>query len=138
MPQPGGVPRGLARTLVRVRDLALDLATGDLALVEGRASLTSGVGAVAQKLWIRLSLWRGEWFADLAVGIPYLAILGQKGVEAFAEATFRRAISTCPGVAALDDFSFALGGRRAASVSFRARTVDGEVLDVTDFVAEAA
>lgn len=121
-----------------MRDLALDPVTGDLALVEGRASLTSGVEAVLQKLRIRLSLWKGEWFADTSVGVPFLRFLGVKGAEGLAETVLRRAIATCPGVASLESFALALVGRRA-TVTFRARTTSGEPVDVQDFTfAEAA
>lgn len=119
-----------------MRTLALDLVTGDLAISNGRVQLVEGVDAVAQKLRMRLRLWQGEWHRDRRIGVPFQRFLGQKGAAPIAEATLRRAISTCPGVRALVEFSFTLDrSARAASVSFRATSIDGEPITVTDFVA---
>jgi hypothetical protein len=115
-----------------VRTLALDPLTGDLALTAGRLTLVEGAHAVAQRLEGRLSLWLGSWFADLAIGVPFLSFLGQKGAEALAEATLRRAILTCPGVTSLESFTSTVDrAARAATATFRARSVDGRTI-VTD------
>lgn len=117
-----------------VRALALDPTTGDLALTQGRLSLVEGKDAVAQRLRGRLKLWAGEWFADTAIGVPYLTILGQKGAVPLAEATLRKAITTCPGVATLESFSLAHDGRsRSATVAFRVRTSAGAVVEDAGF-----
>ncbi len=115
-----------------MRALALDPTTGDLSTAGG-LSLVEGVAAVAQRLRGRLGLGQGEWFADTLAGIPWVQeILGQRGAEGVAEAILRAAITTCPGVAALERFTFALDrATRHATVTFRARTVDGETLEVT-------
>lgn len=121
-----------------MRTLALDLVTGDLAIAGGRLGVVEGPDAIRQQLQMRLRMWSGEWFADTSVGVPWGSILGAKGAQAFAEATLRRAISTCPGVATLDAFTFAVDARRRATVTFRVRTTSGVVLDVsnvTSFVA---
>jgi hypothetical protein len=122
-----------------VRTLALDPLTGDLALTAGRLTLVEGGDAIAQRLRGRLRLWRGEWFADTGVGVPYLGFLGQKGAAALAlaENSVRQAIVTCPGIAALESFSFAADpAARAATVSFRARTTTGETIEDNGFRME--
>lgn len=121
-----------------MRALALDPITGDLAIRAGRLTLVNGVDAVRQKLELRLSIWQGEWFADRGIGVPFLAFLGVKGAQPLAEATFKRAILTCPGVVALDRFAFALNARRRAVLTFRARATEGQPIEVKDFVAGAA
>ncbi len=115
-----------------MRALALDPTTGDLSTAGG-LSLVEGVAAVAQRLRGRLGLGRGEWFADTLAGIPWVQeILGQRGAEAAAENILRAAITTCPGVAALERFTLSLDrATRHATAAFRARTVDGETLEVT-------
>ena len=119
-----------------MRALALDLTTGDLAISAGRLQLVNDTDAVRQKLQMRLRLWAGEWFADTSVGIPFASILGQKASQLFAETTLRRAITTCPGVAALESFNFSVVNRHA-TVTFRVRAVTGETITVTDFRADA-
>lgn len=113
-------------------------ANGDLALssVSGglRLTVVDGADAVAQRLRGRLTLWSGEWFLDTSIGIPFLRILGLKGARVFAEATLRRAITTCPGVAALESFTLTLDApTRSAVVAFRARATDGTVIEDDGF-----
>ena len=113
-----------------MRSLALDATTGDLLLTAGRLTLVEGAEAVAQRLRGRLTLWAGEWFADTSLGVPFLSFLGVKGAAALAESTRRRAITTCPGVAALETFTMTVdGGARSAVIAFRARTTDGDVIE---------
>lgn len=135
--------RGSARTLGRVRDLALDPSTGDLKLTRGsdglrRAELTSGADAVRQKLHLRLGLVVGEYPFDLGVGIPlFTQVLGKASGFAVAEGVYRRAVSTCPGVRSVEAFRFSVNAARLASVSFSATPVEGDAFTVTDFVAGA-
>lgn len=126
-----------------MRDLALDALTGDLRLPRGddglrRASLTSGAEAVRQKLHLRLGLIQGEYPFDVTAGIPvFSAVLGKASGRAVAEAIYRRAVVTCPGVGTLETWRFALGAERRASLSFRVTTTRGEDVTVRDFVAGA-
>lgn len=127
-----------------MRDLALDPTTGDLLLTRGadglrRATLTSGAGAVRQKLALRLGLSQGEYPLDVSVGIPYFGTVFSKASgRRVAESLFRRAIATCPGVRSVESFAFSVSAGRVASLSFRVTTVEGEPLTVTDFVAGAS
>ena len=104
-------------------------------LAGGRARLTEpGAEATGQRLRFRLSLWQGEFVLDRAVGIPALSIILAKGRVALAEALLRRAIATCPGVAALRSFSLEVDrSTRASSVAFDARTLDGEPVSLEAF-----
>lgn len=115
-----------------MRALALDPTTGDL-LTSGGLSLVEGAAAVAQRLRGRLGLGQGEWFADTSLGVPWVQqIVGERGGDQAADAILRAAIATCPGVAALESFTLALNATtRHATVTFRARTVDGATLSVT-------
>lgn len=118
-----------------MRDLALDPATGDLAISGGRLRLTEpGAESVAQKLRVRLRLFRGEWFMDTSVGVPYYTdVLGRHPLSAV-EALLRQAIVTCPGVLGLDSFVFAVGADRVATLTFTVRAVDAaEPVTVADF-----
>ena len=58
--------------------------------------------------------------------------MGERGSERIAETILRAAITSCPGVAALESFNLALNAAtRHASVTFRVKTVDGATLAVT-------
>ena len=112
-----------------VRDLALD-SDGDLELSAGRARLTTEEDgeSVAQRLRVRLRLWRGDYALDTRVGIPFRRWLGSKGEASvtLAETVLRRAVSTCPGVGRVDGFAFALDrSTRVAFVDFAVTTDTG-------------
>ena len=119
-----------------MRDIALDPATGDLALDAGAARLTSGVESKAQRLKLRLQLHRGEYRLDVRQGIPYLTAIVGKGTRAVAETILRRAVATSPGVAGIELWQFELGADRHARLTLRARTIDGEPLDLEAFRLE--
>jgi hypothetical protein len=124
-----------------VRDLALD-ADGDLELTDGALRLTSTADGenVAQRLRVRLRLWRGDYVMDTRVGIPFRRWLGQKGAAAveLAEAVLRRAVATCPGVGRVNAFTFALdGATRRAAVDFEVTTDTGAAVASSVFVEGA-
>jgi hypothetical protein len=117
----------------------LDPVTGDLDLSGGLLKLTSGADAVRQKLFIRLGLHLGEWFLDQRVGMPYHRDFLQKNPSMVTmESVLRKAITTCPGVASLDQFSLFLGSNRVLSVTFEAKTLDGTPIVVENFVPGGA
>ena len=121
-----------------MRDLALDPATGDLALSAGAARLTSGVEAKAQRLRLRLSLRRGEYILDRRAGLPYLTQILGKGTASTAEVLLRRAVATSPGLSAIEHWEFAIGPDRVASLSLRARTIEGEPVELDAFTLEGS
>lgn len=117
-----------------MRTLALDPSTGDLALSAGRLTLVSGADAVAQRLRVRLKLWRGEWILDRGVGFPWQRVLGEKDTARLAESLLREAIVTCPGVRSLDRFAFTVDPTtRRASLTFAVTATTGEPVTIADF-----
>lgn len=117
-----------------MRTLALDPATGDLAITGGRPAIVSGSDAVAQRLRMRLRLWQGEWSLDTAVGFPWQRVFGLKNVERLTETLLRQAITSCPGVKSLDRFTFTANTRtRAASLTFTVTPIVGEPVTIEDF-----
>lgn len=76
-------------------DARLD-ANGDLAIP---SSWVRGVEAVAQRVRVRLSTWRGEWGLDVDAGVPFEAWIQARPIpQAEIEATIRREIETTSGV----------------------------------------
>lgn len=119
-----------------MRDLALDPVTGDLVISARGLRLTAtGAEALAQKLRARLSLFKGEWFLDTRVGVPYYTdVFGQRSHSAV-EALLRRVILTCPGVTSLERFAMTATSPRAVSITFSARSTTGEIVQIRDFIA---
>ena len=83
----------------------LEDATGDIDRASG-SRFASGLQAVLQGVRARLALFRGEWFLDLDLGVPWLArdgvpasaaIFGQKFNELRARNAIDAAIRATPG-----------------------------------------
>ena len=110
-----------------MRALALDSA-GDLALTAGRLTLVEGTDAIAQRLRGRLGIWRGAWFADLTLGVPYITGVLGKRPSAVARATLQAAIATCPGVRAVEALDLTVGADRGAQARGQVRSDEGAVL----------
>lgn len=82
-------------------DWALD-DDGDLDVVEGDARWARGLEGVAQGIRLRLSIFKGEWFLDTTLGMPWrkrvgvveedAAILGGKYDDLKARTAIREAI----------------------------------------------
>lgn len=112
-------------------DLRLD-SDGDLFVGDdGKLALVDGAEAVKQQLDIRLKLFKGEWFADLAVGMPYHeSIFGKGRSLTVIQGIFRKAVLTCPGVASVGKLALDYDAvTRALSVNLLATTDTGATLD---------
>lgn len=107
-------------------DLKLD-DDGDLALENDDLVLLDGVDAIVQDVAVRLRTFKGEWFLDQRIGIPYLQqILGQKPRLMAIKAIYRAAILTTPGVTGVDDLQVTYDGKtRSISVSFTGQSTEG-------------
>lgn len=110
-------------------DLKLDLVTGDIPdLAVYGLQFTTNNDAIAQGIYTRLSLVRGEWFADLSAGFPHWDIVGQKGaVVARAQNEYRAALLACPGVVSVEKLTVELD--RNTRVMTVAWAVLGELND---------
>lgn len=119
-----------------VSDLAIDFATGDLALSDaGDFYLVESQRATAQHLWVRLRLIRGEWFLDQREGVPYFDDILVAGPDLnVIEATYRQTILATPGIEAITHFALNFDRRaRSLSLVFEARTSDGSTVSSADY-----
>lgn len=112
-------------------DLALDTTTGDLDVSGDAAHIVDGDDAIVQHVALRLRLFRGEWFLDSRVGMPYYERVLVKNPDLVAvRSAFRQAIIETPGIATLDKFSLVLNSAtRLLSVEFTATKESGGTLD---------
>lgn len=88
--------------------------------------------AIAQRIKIRLQMFRGEWFADERQGMPWFEdILIKPAQLPTLRAILTEAISTVPGVISVKDVALELN-RETRTLSGRCDVVvpDGEILDV--------
>ena len=118
--------------------------TGDLAFSEGNlGTATSDIG-LAQRLRIALRIFKGEWWVDKTVGIPYFEnkAAGVKAGEVvfdkplnpeLLDAVFKSAILGVFGVAELLEFEITNNrAARTLTVDFTVRADDDEVVSITE------
>lgn len=117
-------------------DFLLDPLTNDLDISGGRLHFSTGLQAVAQGVGIRVRMIRGEWFLNLAFGVPYFkgktvtkdeALLGEKFDKVKAAAAFRDVIAAAPGVTQvlLADVQFNTSTRKV-TLKWRVRCAFGD------------
>lgn len=96
---------------------------GDISL----SKRSSGADYTAQRIKWRLQFFRGEWFADQRLGVPYHRDILRKGATVDAvSAVFRKVITETPGVSRLDSFDARAGDEpRSLHVSFSCTYSDG-------------
>lgn len=111
---------------------------GDIDLSSGGPQFSRGIDAVLQAIKIALQAVRGEWFADLEDGVPYFerdgvtadqALLGQQFDRGKAQAAFRDAILSAPGVGSIVSLVVTFESvTRTLSVSFEVKTIFGDTV----------
>lgn len=109
-------------TKSKVHDIAI--VNGDIALAKDNMDI------IEQAIRQQLTLFYGEWFADITAGIPYLQTVFEKNPNLPAlEAIFVDAILAVPGVLELISFSFSVNSTiRTALIKFEVRTETGNII----------
>ena len=77
------------------------LVDGDL---PGFTSFVTGAEATAQRVWVRLSIHKGEWFQNPNAGLPWSDWMSRSmtpGLQAAIENAVREQVRTIPGVRAV-------------------------------------
>ncbi len=118
-------------------DLKLNVQTGDLEIgPDGDLIIVTGLDAIAQHLRIRLQFFRGEWFLDTRLGIPYYEEVLIKAPDLnVVQSLLREAIRETPGVIAINSFELDFEGvTRRLSLDFEALTTEGPLRFTEDFV----
>lgn len=79
---------------------------GDYTFGQGdNTFLRNSPECVAQAVYTRLSLWRGEWFLNTTEGTPYLqSVLGKHSADIY-QLAIRDRISQTPGIRAILSFN---------------------------------
>lgn len=121
-------------------DLSIDINPAsatyrDLVLVAGDLALTSDVNPagthyILQNILQRLSMFRGEWFLNKTIGVPYFQqILVKSPNKAVVDRIFQDTVLSTPGVRAMLSYTsaFKYGASRLLTIAFRADTVAGIV-----------
>lgn len=119
---------------IKINNEFSSLSFGDAVFVNGPLT-TEGVTVkpaevVAQRLYIRLRSYLGEWFINTAYGVPYFqSILGKKISRPAVDLIFQEQILSENGVKEIISFKSTLEQRRY-SVNFTVKVVTGETVSV--------
>ena len=121
-------------------DLKINETTGDLEIgTDGDLIIIDGIDAIRQNLRIRLQLFRGDWFLDTRLGIPYFEEVLRKAPDLnVVQSLLRDAIRTTEGVTEITEFELDfIGATRRLTLDFRAKTTEGPLRFTEDFVIPA-
>ncbi len=110
-------------------DIKLD-DNNDIAIENNDIVLITAVDEVRQRLLENLRTFKGEWFLDLELGIPYYQDILKKNIDLnVIETILKDAILDSPGVLELLDFSLDLDdSTRQLDVNFTVRASEGEIV----------
>ena len=102
---------------------------------------TRGSPAIAQAIGIKIRAFKGDWFLDRSLGVPYLegetvveadAIIGSNFDSVKTEAIFRRLLLTTEGVAKIETLTATFSGStRIMTISYQVWTIYGHLLSNT-------
>lgn len=110
--------------------IALDPVTWDIFFEGGDLATLDGADAVTQHVQQRLWTFRGEWFLDTGVGIPYYQdVLTKSPNPRVIEGLFQAEIIQTPGIVELTAFTMDfVRASRKLTASFKAISTDGAVV----------
>lgn len=102
-----------------MKNIALDNES-NLILKNGTLQLYSGLDEYLQAVGNALATFRGEWFLDDSIGVPYYDKIFDKLLERSAlRSIFVNQIKTVPGTLSVDNIEFELdNSTRILAVSF--------------------
>lgn len=111
---------------------------GDLLVTNNELTLTEGRDAIRQHIQTRLRLFRGEWFLDRSLGVPYYEdIFVKQQTQVTVASILKAQIFETPGVLEFLTFNFDYDEfNRGFDVAFRVNTLEG-IVDFDDFLEVA-
>ena len=123
------------------KDFYLDPTTNDIDLTNKTMRLTSSIGESSrQQVYISLSTFKGEWYANIMAGIPYLAndnnveqLMGQTQTTNL-DIAVKNDILNRENITSISSYSSVFDREvREANVSFTAITNTDEEISIENF-----
>ena len=107
----------------------LEISDGEIVIEAGELQFVTGTDAIAQHVATRMRLFKGEWFLDRNIGVPYFDEVMVKTQDAALIAPiFRRVIEETPGIESVDRLDVELDSTtRTLSIEGEATSADGPV-----------
>jgi len=104
----------------------------DIDITDYAMSVIDGDEAIKQRLLVHLLIFKGEWFLDTDLGIPYYQTIFQKGVSKdTVDAILKREIEGVEGISRITSFTSALNSAtREYTCNFVCKTDTGGTIEV--------
>lgn len=118
-----------------MNDLKLDLSTRDLIInTAGDLELINTEQGVArQTLEINLLTYKGEWFLDLNVGVPYFQTILKRGTaKSLVDAIFRQNILASYNISSIEEYVSEVSDGTYTVLRLRATTSEGDIVSITN------
>lgn len=116
-------------------DLLVDRERGDLVFTNGLTLTTSDeANVVAQRIYIHLRTFKGEWFMDTPYGVPWFEIFGKKNItKSYIDRILQEEVYRVEGVREIGVWESSINlQKRNYEVSFTVRTTNGMTTDTID------
>ena len=112
-------------------DLALSTVDDDLLIENDNLSIIDGTAGYEQNLVIRLRFFKGDWFLDQRLGVPYYDDIFLKNPDLILVRTiFREVILETAGTDSIERFDLSVdSATRIMSLSFTVKLITGEIVD---------
>ena len=113
-------------------DIKLD-ENGNVSFSNGESDVTTiGAEDLAQRLYIRLNTFQGEWFMDNTLGVDYWnRVFGKNRNKRIIDSVIQDEIFKEKDVLQITEYSSSITSQREYSCSFKVRTANGAIFPVT-------
>tara|TARA_B100000029_G_scaffold324168_1_gene316592 strand:- start:122 stop:469 length:348 start_codon:yes stop_codon:yes gene_type:complete len=113
----------------------IELVENDFAFIDNKVKMLSNIDEMVQKISNCLNSFKGDWFLDLSLGVPYFQEIYIKGIsKEELIAIFMNYLSQIDGVIAINTIDVEHDpSTRTSTLSFTAKTKDGVLNFTSDF-----
>jgi len=113
-----------------VNDIEISQVTNDIVFTNNfDMSIVDGISRVAQQIFIRLKLFKGEWYLDETFGVPYFEDIFRKRKDfGLVSTIFKSQILSVPNVDSLLSFDLEIDEQtRLMTIDFSVNTAFGTI-----------
>lgn len=112
-------------------DFLMDPVTGDLSVSTGLSLIDENLISLRQRLWLRFSIWTGDWYFDESFGFPYRAYLSKKVMKTILDNKIKEITRLEPDVLDITDFTSLMDkSSRSYQAYFQVTTTEHEVVNI--------